>query len=27
MNPGAHFTKDLVKVAAYIDSDPSNYFL
>ncbi len=26
MNPSLQVTKELVKVAAYIDSDPINYF-
>ena len=26
MNPSLQVTKDVVKVAAYIDSDPLNYF-
>ncbi len=27
MNPSAHFNKDLIKLAAYIDSDQQNYFV
>lgn len=27
MNPDAHFNKDLIKLAGFIDSDQQNYFI